>query len=242
MMDVNEKKMKRKALLHVVVLTVIVTIVVQLFTFAALSFKDRLSTNPRLYVSLYITCLALAEVFCLAGLWLFLRARGRSFAELGLWKRSTTTGWIFGIALGILTAGFGLMNPGLHLKSPTAALLNPAPWHVYSALVVGLSAAFCEEIMFRGFVMTELAEAGHGRVFQVLVSGILFGCIHLGMLRAGLARGLAVLIPTAILGMIYSLVYLTARRSLMPSIVSHFINDAVVIPLVFMAQVLAALH
>ncbi|MEO6871641.1 MAG: CPBP family glutamic-type intramembrane protease [Chthoniobacterales bacterium] len=50
------------------------------------------------------------------------------------------------------------------------------------------------------------------------------------------------MIPTVILGMIYSLVYLTARRSLMPSIVSHFINDVVVIPLVFMAQVFAAVH
>jgi membrane protease YdiL (CAAX protease family) len=112
----------------------------------------------------------------------------------------------------------------------------------YTALVVGLGAGFCEEIMFRGFMMTELAEAGYGRLLQVLVSGVLFGCLHVGMLRVGVAGGLAVIIPTAVLGIIYSLVYLTARRSLMPSIVSHFINDAVVIPLIFMAQALGAVH
>lgn len=234
--------MKRKALLHVVLLTVIVTILAQLSFFATLPFKDRLSVNPRLYVSFLVTRIVLVEVLCLIGLWLFLKARGRSFAELGLWKRSTTAGWIFGIALGLFTAGWGLMNLKLFFKTPTMAVLDPAPWHVYSALVAGLGAAFCEEIMFRGFIMTELAEADFGRAFQVVFSGILFGVAHLGYFRSGLLRGLATVIPIAILGMIYSLVYLTARRSLMPSIVSHFINDAVVIPLVFMAQVLAVVH
>lgn len=234
--------MKLKALLRVIVVTIIVTVVAQLFTVVATLLRVRFGLGPRLYVPLYITCLASAELLCLAGLWLFLRARGRSFAELGLWKRSTTAGWIFGIALGLFTAGFGLMNLKLNLKTPVIAVLDPAVWHVYSALVAGLGAAFCEEILFRGFVMTELADAGYGHALQVLVSGLLFGCIHLGALRAGVAQALALVIPTAILGMIYSLVYLTARRSLMPSIVSHFINDAVVIPLAFMAQVLIVLH
>ena len=235
-------KTKQRALLHVVLFTVIFLIIAELCHFAAQPFEGRLSANPRLYVSLSTTRAAVVEVLVLIGLWLFLRARGRSFVELGLWKRSTTAGWIFGIALGLFTASSGLMNLKFNLKTPMMAVLDPAPWHVYTALVAGLSAGFCEEIMFRGFMMTELAEAGYGRAFQVLVSGTLFGVVHLGMLRLGLVQGLAVVIPTAILGMIYSLVYLTARRSLMPSIVSHFINDAVVIPLVFMAQVLAVVH
>lgn len=234
--------MKSKALIRVISFTLIVTIVGQLSAVTLPLLRNWLDAGPRLYVALFATWAVFAELLCLAGLWFFLRSRGRSFADLGLWKRSPARGWIFGIALGLFTAGSGLLNLGLNWKSPLAALLNPAPWHVYSALVLGLGAGFCEEIMFRGFIMGELADAGYGRALQVVVSGILFGVIHIGLLRAGLVRGLAVIIPTAALGMIYSLVYLSSRRSLMPSIVSHFINDAVVMPLLLMAEALAVAH
>jgi membrane protease YdiL (CAAX protease family) len=234
--------MKRRALLHVVSLTVIVIVVTELFRFAALPLENRLSTNPRLFVSLSTTRAALAEALCLLGVWLFLRRHGRSFTELGLWKKSPCAGWIFGVALGLFTVGSALMNLKFNLGTPIMAVFDPAPWHVYTALVVGLSAGFNEEIMFRGFIMTELADAGFGRVLQVLASGFLFGAAHVGVLRSGLAQGLGVIVPTAILGMMYSLVYLTARRSLMPSIVSHFMNDAIVLPLIYMAQALGAVR
>lgn len=224
--------MKGKAWLRIIGLTIIVTVLVQLMLLVVPAIRALFAASrPHIYIAIYVTCLAIAEILTVAGLWFYLRSRRKGFGSLGLWKRATTPGWIFGILLGLLTAGFGLANAALRLKAAPSVLLAPRLWHIYTALVAGLSAGFCEEIMFRGFVMTELSDAGFNSVVQVIASGILFGFLHVGVLKAGMVAGLSVIIPTAILGMIYSLVYLTSKRSLMPSIVSHFINDAVVIPL-----------
>lgn len=232
--------MKSRAWIRVVGLTVAVTILVQLSLLIVPVLKSHFAVGkPHLYTVILVTCLAVPEIIAVVGLGFFMRFRGQSFGQLGLFKRATPWGWIAGLALGMLTAGFGFANASAQLKSPLSVLLDPGAWHIYSALVAGLSAGFCEEILFRGYVMTELANAGIGRTIQVIASGILFGCIHIGVFKSGLIAGLNVILPTAVLGMLYSLVYLLSKRSLMPSIVSHFINDAVVIPL---AITIAGVH
>lgn len=182
-----------------------------------------------------ITVIAAAEILAVFILYGLLRAERRSFRDLGLWQPATTMSWLLGIGLGLLTAFWGLSNPALHLPSKLGAVLDPSPWHVYSALVAGSTAGFCEEIIFRGFVVQELAAAGYGRWVQVVGSAFLFGVAHIGLLRGGLVAGLLVIVPTAILGGLYAIIYIAGKRSLMPVIVSHFLNDAAVIPWVFLA-------
>jgi hypothetical protein len=49
---------------------------------------------------------------------------------------------IFGIALGLFTAGSGLMNLKYNLKTPMTAVLDHAPWHVLYGIGSGFGSWF----------------------------------------------------------------------------------------------------
>ena len=78
--------------------------------------------------------------------------------------------------------------------------------------------------------MTEFAGAGYGKVTQVLGPGIAFGLAHAGYLNQGFLPWLGIMLPTAFLGMMWGVAYLLGRRSLVPSMVAHFLNDATALP------------
>lgn len=225
---------RKRAWMRVIGITAGFVALIQICLVAASRLLPRAS-GPHAVVVSEVTALAIAEIIAVLAVYRLLRSDRRSLHDLGLWRRATAMSWVFGIGLGLLTAFWGLSNPALHLPSKLSALLDPSPWHLYSALVAGTAAGFCEEIIFRGFVMQELAAAGHSRWVQVLGSAFLFGVAHTGLLRAGIMAGLLVIVPTAILGALYSLIYIAGRRSLMPVIVSHFLNDVAVIPWIFLA-------
>lgn len=60
--------------------------------------------------------------------------------------------------------------------------------------------------------------------------GIAFGIAHARFLNQGLLAGLDILVPTAFLGMMWGVAYLLGRRSLLPVMVAHFLNDATALP------------
>lgn len=224
---------RARAWVRAIVVTVCLVVLIQLGLFVANRFLPR-GANPRSVVISEITAIALAELIVVFALRKFLSKESRTLRSLGLWQSATLWSWILGIGLGLLTAIWGLSNPALHLSSKLAALFDLSPWHIYSAFAAGIAAGFCEEIVFRGFVMQELAAAGHAAWVQVVGSAFLFGAAHAGLLHAGLKAGLLVTVPTAFLGALYALIYLAGRRSLMPIMVSHFLNDFAVIPWVFL--------
>lgn len=191
--------------------------------------------NPHLIAAVEITAIAVAECLTLLIVVWLMRRGNASLSELGVWKRAPAMSWALGIGLGVLTAWWGRSNPALHLASRLGALFDTSLWHLYSAILAGTAAGFCEEIIFRGFVMRELAAAGHARWVQVAGSAVVFGVAHAGLLRAGMLTAFLVIIPTAMLGAVYALIYLNARRSLTPVILSHFLNDVAVIPWVFLS-------
>jgi CAAX prenyl protease-like protein len=84
-------------------------------------------------------------------------------------------------------------------------------------------------------VMQEVAGVGYTRWVQVVASAFLFGTDHIRLLRDGIMAGLLAILPTAILGALYAVIYSFGRRSLMAMILSHFLNDAAVIPWIFLA-------
>ncbi len=223
---------KGTAWLRVARLTVCFVVVVQIALFVLRRVVPHGATAG-LAAASEVTAIALAEIVMVAVVYGILRTDRHNFGDIGLRRKATVKAWIFGIGLGVLTALWGLSNPALHLHSKLGALFDPSPWHVYSALAAGLAAGFCEEIIFRGFVMQELAGAGQARWVQVIASAFLFGVAHAGLLHGGIVAGLLVIVPTAILGALYAVIYLSGKRSLMPVIVSHFMNDVAVIPWVF---------
>jgi len=78
--------------------------------------------------------------------------------------------------------------------------------------------------------MTDFARAGYGKTIQVVVPGLAFGLAHAGYLNQGFVPWLGLMLPIALMGMMWGTAYLLGRRSLVPAIVTHFLNSATAVP------------
>jgi len=167
----------------------------------------------------------------LFGMLAILRWRGLTLADLGWRKRSPFAAWLFALVLVAVYAGYASF--GFLKNSPM--LTDWSAFRVLSALSVGITAGFCEETLFRGFVMRE-AQAGGAPVWlQILLSGLLFGLAHVGWgslggtaFNPGAAIGSA--ISTGVLGLVLAGIYVAGRRSLMPVVAAHTAIDMIIEP------------
>ena len=167
----------------------------------------------------------IAEWVFLIAVWLFLNHRHESFRELGAWLWGNWTGWSFALLFGALAIASNLrFFPRMGL--PIWYAFAPHGFHLVASLATGITAGFCEELLFRGLLMTHFAQAGYGRVAQVVIPGLSFGFSHLGYTVHGFWAGLGIMAPTAFLGMMWGVAYLLGRRALLPCMVAHFLNDA----------------
>jgi membrane protease YdiL (CAAX protease family) len=162
-------------------------------------------------------------------LWFLLWARQSSFKDLGVWRLGTWAAW----TLALLTAALSIASnlrflPRMHI--PIYYALLPHGFHLAAALLMGTTAGFCEEVLFRGFLMTEFAKAGYGKWMQIVIPGLAFGLSHAGYLSQGFLPWLGIAVPVACVGMIWGGAYLLGRRSLVPAVVAHFLNDATALP------------
>jgi sodium transport system permease protein len=87
-------------------------------------------------------------------------------------------------------------------------------------LLVALTPAICEEVLFRGVILRGLATRVAPSA-AIVITGVLFGIFHLDVWR---------LLPTTLLGILLSwLAY--ESRSLVPSMVAHFLNNGILVTL-----------
>ena len=162
-------------------------------------------------------------------LWFVLRPRESSFKDLGVWRFGTWSAWVMALLFAALSIGSNLrFLPRMHI--PISYAFMPHGFHLLAALLLGITAGFCEEVLFRGFLMTEFANAGYGKIIQVLIPGVAFGLAHAGYLNQGFLPWLGIMLPTAFLGMMWGIAYLLGRRSLLPVVIAHFLNDATALP------------
>jgi len=172
---------------------------------------------------------AIVEWLFVAILWFVLRRRKLSLSSLGVWRFGTWPAWLAALLIAFLTIASNLrFFPRMHI--PIANAFLPHGFHLLAALIIGITAGFCEEVLFRGFLMTEFASAGYGKAMQVLMPGVAFGLSHAGYLNQGFLAWLGIVVPTAIVGMIWGIAYLLGRRSLVPTMVAHFLNDSTALP------------
>ena len=177
----------------------------------------------------WIAGAAIAEWLFVFGVVLVLHQRQVSLKEIGVWRVGNWKAWVFALAFAAFSIGGNLrFLPRMGL--PISVAFFPQGFHLAAALMMGITAGFCEEVLFRAFLMTEFANAGYKKVAQVLIPGIAFGLSHAGYLNQGLLPWLGIAIPTAFLGMMWGVAYLFGRRSLVPAIVAHFLNDATALP------------
>lgn len=97
-------------------------------------------------------------------------------------------------------------------------VLNIDTGLAFNLVVLAVTPAFCEEVLFRGYVQRQL-ERGTGVVAGILISGIVFGLYHLRLTQA---------IPLCVLG-IYLAWLVWRTGSLWPAIVVHFMNNAMAV-------------
>lgn len=87
---------------------------------------------------------------------------------------------------------------------------------VPALIIVAVLPAICEEILFRGILLFTLKDI-KSNYKVVAISGILFGAFHLSIFR---------FLPTAILGVVITIIMLKTRNILLP-ILFHFLNNFV---------------
>ncbi len=200
------------------------------------------SVTQRYLINIFISG-GVPEWLTLLGRWLLMRSRGEGFRALGIWHAGK---WYAGIQASGMAALSASNNVRIlqHFGVPLHSIFFPTGIHLLSALFVGLTAGLCEEIIFRGYMMTQFARLGYGKALQVIVPGLFFGLMHISYISTthSVVAGLGIMVPTAILGMLWGVAYLLGRRSLLPCIVAHFLNDFIGVAWMLFLMTSHALH
>jgi membrane protease YdiL (CAAX protease family) len=151
----------------------------------------------------------------------------RSFSGIGFRAVSATTL----ILWAVLLAGVSLLAMVLILlleqrgwwpaESELVYLLLPqtGPEKLWAVLFLAPTAAFCEEYIYRGYLLVVLSQWSHSVAWSWAISSAVFGLAHVyqgwsGMVRAALL-GTLLAYPVLLLGSLY------------PSMVAHLLIDAV---------------
>src|SRR5215813_14251839 len=85
--------------------------------------------------------------------------------------------------------------------------------HLPAALIIGVSGGFCEEVLYRAFLMTEFAKACYRKTIQVVVPCLAFGVLQAVYLNEGFLPWRGIMLPISFLGMMWGISYLLGRRS-----------------------------
>lgn len=110
------------------------------------------------------------------------------------------------------------------LKLPELPIAEEASGLALSVFVIAVSAGICEEVMFRGAILSSF-EKGMGRRKAAFLAALLFGLFHFNF---------ANLLSPIALGMVFA--YLTQiTDSIFPAIFGHFMNNANAVLLSFLS-------
>ena len=156
-----------------------------------------------------------------------IRLRGIRISDLvgGRWQRPAQFFRDLGIGLAfLLLCGVGLLTGlGYVLKAaPNQALRNlfpHGPTEITVYILLTLTAGFCEELIFRGYLQRQFAALTKSAAGGIVLQGIAFGAAH-GY------QGWKFMLLIAIYGITFGLLA-RWRRSLRPGMIAHFLQDAI---------------
>ncbi|MHC4944428.1 MAG: CPBP family intramembrane glutamic endopeptidase, partial [Planctomycetota bacterium] len=177
--------------------------------------------------------------------WGALKLRGRGWATVGLCRGPSLRRTLFvavasAVVLVLLTSVVAKILAALSDLTPDMSRFEVLRGNVAALLgglvIVWTTAAFGEEMLFRGFLMNYLNELFKGNrsesravwVVPLIISSIAFGAAHA-------YQGLAGMIITGIAGLAYGLIYLIMKRNLWAVILAHGLYDTVGFIVVFMS-------
>jgi uncharacterized protein len=153
------------------------------------------------------------------------RRRGIRISELvgGSWASAKDFLRDLGIAIAfLLVCGSGIVNGlGYLLKAaPNAAIRNMLPrssMEVTLWLLMALTAGFCEELIFRGYLQRQFAALTKSVWSAIVLQGIAFGAGH-GY------QGWRLMLVIAVYGCLFGILAQWCR-SLRPGMMAHFMQD-----------------
>lgn len=177
------------------------------------------------HISLYLSGI-IWEWLMVAFIWLGLRLRKVRMRDVigGSWPRWFSILRDLGIAiLYLLVANLALGILGRALKAtPNRALRSIFPHgHLELAiyLLLTITAGFCEELIFRGYLQRQFAAATKSAGVALVLQGIAFGASH-GY------QGWKYMIIIAVYGCFFGLLAHYCK-SLRPGMIAHFLQDSV---------------
>src|SRR5262252_6848920 len=178
--------------------------------------------NPRL--SSYLTVLVV-EWLPVAFIWRELRRRGLPLATLigGRWPNVRAFLRDLGLGVALLAIAALVIDPlgallgAKALEGTLTHLIPQTPLELAVFLVMALSAGFCEELAFRGYVMRQFSAWTGSRTMGLLLQGILFGLAH--------AYYRWVMVAIVVLAWMLGLLA-RWRRSLLPGMLFHAVQDS----------------
>jgi hypothetical protein len=112
------------------------------------------------------------------------------------------------------------------------AYLKDRPWALAGSIVtLWFTASFAEEVIYRGFLITRIAEVAgdhrHSMKLAVLLSSILFGLAHY-------AWGPAGILQTFAMGLVLAIAYLKSGKNLWVTILAHaYMDTALLVSIYF---------
>jgi membrane protease YdiL (CAAX protease family) len=186
----------------------------------------------------------------LAILTFYMQSRGLSWADMGLRALPGIKAKLMVIPLAFLTflAFAAVIAPvliGAEVFGWDFLTTEPAgveerwgdvrgnlPMYLLWLMIVWTTAAFGEEMFFRGYLVTRLQTAfsdiRFGTALAVIISALLFGCAHFYY------QGFRGLVLTALIGLAFGTMFLLFRRNLWPLILWHGIIDTLTFTAIFM--------
>lgn len=182
-----------------------------------------------------------ANVMMLLTIWIGLRVRGQTWAHLGLtfhWRGRAALGrtlWQSAIVLILALAAFA--GGSVAMRNVTASatsadmsgynyLEGNLPMLLLALAAVYVVSSFGEEVLYRGFLITRLAElheAGKAAAgIAVVTSAVVFGLAHFDW-------GIVGIVQTAFMGLVLGISYVVTNRNLWVLILAHAYIDTLLL-------------
>jgi uncharacterized protein len=133
--------------------------------------------------------------------------------------------WMIGMYLYALLASAS--GPQQHIQDIVRAMLPRTGLDLTFWIVMSVAAGFCEEIVFRGYLLRQFHAMSNSMPVAVIGQALLFGVVHS-------YQGIAGVIVVSFFGL--SLGCVAAwRRSLRPGLITHAIYDALIGIIMYLA-------
>ncbi len=190
--------------------------------------------------------IALAMILMMGTIWLGLHLRGQTWRHFGLTfgrckckqvavaVLQSIVVFVAALAafiLGTIVVQNLVGNPQGADLSAYDSLRGNLPLLLATLASVYVTASFGEEVIYRGFLMTRLAELfGNDKAawrLALILSSIIFGLIHYQW-------GVTGIVQTGFMGLALGMAYLMVRRNLWVNILAHaYMDTLLIVPLYF---------